>query len=193
MRLLGGALLTAALILLAGCSASTAQKIDKYATMRAWEFYRTDIKYGYFDEKTGVRLAGNFQPTMLPLRIADNDEWMDFTAEKRGGYIIFGNRLHRKTFPTGLEPIAEFIAWADLPATQRTASAKKLNARDEFTSINARVVAENGTGEPLLVFKKNSLSFTSPSTYSIDIPNAKEMLRRAFIWNSSVPEPKVSD
>lgn len=189
MRILIGAL---AVVLLAGCSASSAQRFDKYATMRAWELYRTDIKYGYFDEKTGVRLAGNYLPTMLPLRIADNNEWMDFTAEKRGGYIIFGNRLHRETFPAGLEPIAEFIAWADLPAMQRTASAKKLNAREEFTSINAQVVAENGTGEPLLVFKKNSLAFTSPSNYSIDLPNAKEMIRRASIWNSAC-EPKVSD
>ncbi|WP_122663458.1 hypothetical protein [Pseudomonas viridiflava] len=192
MRFWAGTVVTAALVVLAGCSASTAQKIDKFATLRAWEFYRTDIKYGYFDEKTGVRLAGNFQPAMLPLRIADNDEWMDFTAEKRGGYIIFGNRLQRKTFPTGLEPIAEFIAWADLPTTQRTVSAKKLNARDEFTSIKARVVTENGTGEPLLIFKKSSLSFTSPSTYSIDLPNAREMVRRAFIWNSAA-ESKVPD
>ncbi|KAA8559475.1 MULTISPECIES: hypothetical protein [Pseudomonas] len=168
-------------LLLPGCSAVST--FDKYATLRFYEFNRTDIKYSHFDGESGMLSSNpNFRNTMLPARIADNNQWIDFTDDMGQVYKTFGNTLHRDTFPAGLEPIKEFVAWSQLPPMQRLIMRDTLNAKPEFTSINARLVLERGTNEPLLVFTGSSLPWETAPQYAIDKVNAVRMLVNARIW-----------
>ncbi|WP_397458935.1 hypothetical protein AB3464_03165 [Pseudomonas asplenii] len=97
----------------------------------------------------------------------------------------FGQRLTRDTFPEGLEPITEFIAWSKLSPLQRLKTQDALNTRQEFTSIRARVVLESGTGEPLLVYGLKTLPFEKKRGYAVDSVNAERMLKMAVIWHRS--------
>jgi len=119
---------------LPGCSVS---KFDKYATFRFYEGYRTNIQYSCFDEGAGARSNPNFHNRMLPMRVADNNQRMDFTDNLGSIYMTLGKRLKRGTYPAGLEPITEFIAWSRLSPPQRLKARDALNAREEFTSIKA--------------------------------------------------------
>lgn len=188
MRKYLGILPLALTLTLSGCSweqvGHNVSAFDKVATMRFFELYKTDIRYSDFDEDTGVRSASR-SPRMLPMRIADNDKWMDFTDDLGPKYITFGKRIERATFPDGLEPITEFLAWSELPAAQRLKTLEALNNREEFTSIEARVVQERGTDEPLLVFTMSSLPFTKQPAYALDSDNAYQMLRMATIWHKT--------
>lgn len=172
--------LTIPTLLLPGCSVST---FDKYASLRFYEFNRTDIKYSRFDGESGMRSTNpNFRDNMLPARIADNNQWIDFTDDMGQIYQSLGNTLHRDTYPAGLEPIKEFVVWSQLPPTQRLTIRDALNAKPEFTSIKARLVLERGTDEPLLVFTGGSLLWERAPQYAIDEVNAVRMLVNAKIW-----------
>lgn len=60
-------LVTIPTLMLPGCSAVST--FDKYATLRFYELYRTDIKYSYFDGASGLRSSNpNFRDVMLPAR-----------------------------------------------------------------------------------------------------------------------------
>ena len=174
-------LFTIPTLLLPGCSAVST--FDKYATLRFYEWNRTDIKYSHFDGESGMLSSNpNFRNRMLPARIADNNQWIDFTDDMGQVYKTFGNTLHRDTFPAGLEPIKEFVAWSELSPMQRLNMRDALNAKPEFTSIKARLVLERGTDEPLLVFTGSSLAWEKPPQYAIDKVNAVRMLVNAQIW-----------
>ena len=174
-------LFTIPTLLLPGCSAVST--FDKYATLRFYEWNRTDIKYSHFDGESGMLSSNpNFRNRMLPARIADNNQWIDFTDDMGQVYKTFGNTLHRDTFPAGLEPIKEFVAWSELSPMQRLNMRDALNAKTEFTSIKARLVLERGTDEPLLVFTGSSLAWEKPPQYAIDKVNAVRMLVNAQIW-----------
>ncbi len=185
VRRLIGTLFLLLLVALAlpGCSVS---KFDKYATLRFYEGYRTNIQYSYFDEEAGARSSPNFRNEMLPMRVADNNQWMDFTDNLGSIYMTLGKRLKRDTFPAGLEPITEFIAWSRLSPPQRLKARDALNAREEFTSIKARLVLERDTDEPLLVYSRSSLPFTEKPAYAVDSVNAERMLKMAVIWHKDV-------
>ncbi|KTC18425.1 hypothetical protein AO391_03085 [Pseudomonas marginalis ICMP 9505] len=173
--------LTIPALLLPGCSAVST--FDKYATLRFYEFNRTNIKYSHFDGESGMLSSNpNFRNRMLPARIADNNQWMDFTDDMGQILKTFGNTLHRDTYPAGLEPITEFVAWSQLPPTQRITLRDALNAKPEFTSIKARLVLERGTDEPLLVFTGSSLPWETAPQYAVDRLNAVRMLANARIW-----------
>lgn len=172
---------------LSACSWDQSQRnvsaFNKYATLRLFELYKTDIQYSRFDEETGVRQRIGSWPSMLPVRIADSDQWMDFTDDLGPKYLTLGKRLERDTFPAGLEPFLTFIAWSELPLEQRIDSREKLNARPEFTSIDARLELERGSNEPLLVFTKSALAFTRKPQYAVDYVDARIMLRMAVAWH----------
>lgn len=173
--------LTIPTLLLPGCSAVST--FDKYATLRFYEFNRTNIQYSRFDGESGMLSSNpNFRNRMLPARIADNNQWLDFTDDMGQILKTFGNTLHRDTFPAGLEPIKEFVAWSQLPPMQRLNLRDTLNAKPEFTSIKARLVLERGTGEPLLVFTGSSLPWETAPQYAVDKVNAVRMLVNAQIW-----------
>ncbi|MFJ2456639.1 hypothetical protein ACIOWK_33900 [Pseudomonas protegens] len=168
-------------LLLPGCEAVST--FDKYATMRFYEWKRTDIKYSQFDGESGMRSSNpNFRDRMLPARLADSNQWLDFTADLGQIYKTFGNTLHRDTFPAGLEPIKEFVSWSQLPPMQRLTMRDALSAKPEFTSIKARLVLERGTDEPLLVFTCSSLPWETPPQYAFDRVNAVRMLVNAELW-----------
>ena len=180
-KLLVAISLTIPIFLLSGCSAVST--FDKYATLRFYEFNRTDIQYSRFDGESGMLSSTpNFRNRMLPARIADNNQWLDFTDDMGQILKTFGNTLHRDTFPAGLEPIKEFVAWSQLPPMQRLNMRDTLNAKPEFTSIKARLVLERGTDEPLLVFTGSSLPWETAPQYAIDKVNAVRMLVNAQIW-----------
>lgn len=173
--------LTFSVLLLPGCQ--SVKTFNKYATLQFYEWNRTDIKYDHFDGESGMLSSNpNFRNRMLPARIADNNQWIDFTDDMGRVIKTFGNTLHRDTFPAGLEPIKEFVAWSKLPPMQRLTMRDALSAKPEFTSINARLVLERDTGEPLLVFTGSSLPWETAPQYAVDKVNAVRMLVNAQIW-----------
>jgi hypothetical protein len=179
-KLLSALPLTVFALLLPGCE--TVSTFDKYATLRFFEMDRTEIKYSYFDEELGIRSKPHFRDKMLPMRIADNDQWIDFTDDLGSNFITLGNRIQRETFPAGLEPVFLFVAWSELPSMQRLLKLDVLNTKPELTSINARLVLEHGTDEPLLVFTGNSLPLTKVPAYALDRHNARMLLGTAQMW-----------
>lgn len=192
MRKLFGILPLAIALTLSACSwdqsLHNVNAFDKYATLRFFELYKTDIQYSRFDEEAGMRQRDAYSPYMLPVCIADSDQWMDFTDDLGPKYLTFGKRLERDTFPAGLEPVLTFIAWSELPLEQRIQSREKLSARPEFTAINARLELERGSNEPLLVFTKSALAFTRKPQYAVDYANARTMLRTAAAWHEHPKE-----
>ena len=174
-------LVTIPTLMLPGCSAVST--FDKYATLRFYELYRTDIKYSYFDGASGLRSSNpNFRDVMLPARIADNDQWMDFTDDLGSNFKTFGNTLYRDTYPAGLEPIKQFLVWSRLPPMQRLTMRDTLNATPEFTSMIAQLVVDRGTDEPLLLFSGSSLLWETMPQYSVDSDNAIKILFNARDW-----------
>ncbi|MDH1011366.1 hypothetical protein N5J43_24575 [Pseudomonas nicosulfuronedens] len=187
MRKLFGILPLVIALTLSGCSWDQSQRnvstFSKYATLRLFELYKTDIQYYRFDADAGVRQRDAYSPYMLPVRIADSDQWMDFTDDLGPKYLTLGKRLQRDTFPAGLEPVLTFIAWSELPLEQRIQSREKLSARPEFTAVDARLELERDTNAPLLVFTKSALAFTRKPQYAVDYSNARTLLRTAVAWH----------
>lgn len=103
-------------ITLSGCTMQSLNTFTKYATLRFWNSYRTNVLYWNF--KDGARVNNKYSPDYFPVHIADNKSYIQFLIDLGGVYAGLP-KINTADIEKDTIPLAQFIDWANKPYNER--------------------------------------------------------------------------
>ncbi|MCG7374172.1 hypothetical protein MHL40_16055 [Pseudomonas luteola] len=167
------------LIIIQGCTRLAAEKFDKAITFENYEYYATNVRYEIFDTSTGRRIPSKFFHK-IPMRMADDNSWIDFSTQIGRLYRIFSPKFERKD-PINLKPLDQFYDVCLRFRNHRERFITAFNSNPDAQKAGMVAVTETGTGVLLLTYRTHG--FIPGESYSLDCPNVELMIRLAKSWH----------